>query len=287
MPTRQHTAPIPTKDGYYIVIYDDGSFVKFDQGFNVVEQDDTPNPQRAALVASGDEETAAAYQAASDENARRWNADFGLRRQQARSQNRYQDAQAQNIADRLAFDRENAAADRAQRESEFARTFGLNQARLGYDLIGTAANLRGPSNYFQASNYARGVAAQPGTSTFLSALQNNTRLADFGRQAGAPDAETLGSLTAKLGGGGANPGGAATGTDDSYLRQIHAIAARGGGQLGAGQWEQLTPTEQKAFLSGLEAPDELGKAYDADTFLSQWARSRIGQGIGGSSYRAA
>lgn len=272
-------------DGSITVVYTDGSFVVVDPRTGAVtKQEDSPNPMLASAFASGDTSALDQIQKdASAENARRWDQTFNQKADEIektyrvnmmnartnadaqRATAQYQRDQTQLARDRLAFDRETQAQE-----------FGLKQANLGYNLVNTAANLRGPSNYFQASNYARGVAAQPGTSTFLSALQNNTRLADFGAQAAAPDAETLGTLSAKLTGGTDLSG------DDGYLDQIHAIAARGGGQLGAGTWEQLSPTERKLFLSGLEAPDSLGKAYDADTFLSQWRRSRIGQGFGTS-----
>ena len=83
-------------------------------------------------------------------------------------------------------------------------------------------------------------------------------------------------------------GAPAPGTADAgYLGQIHAMGAQGGGKVGAGQWEQLTPTEQQLFLSGLKTTDANGVAYDPATFLDQWRRSRIGQTTGGSGFKAA
>lgn len=269
---------IATNDGYYLRVFSDGSFVKFDQSLNVVAQDDTPNPQRAALMASGDDAAAAATaQRASVENARRWDLNFGLQQQQSRSNTNYQNAQAQNIRDRLNFDRENAAADRAQRESEFGRTFGLNQAQLGYNLLKTGVDYHNnPADYFNEAEWTRGVAGNPQTSTFLSALQSNTRLPSFVARGSPAEVADLGGLTAKLAGGGT------TDNSGNYLAQIGNIGAKGPQQLGAGALEQLTPTERSLFTGGLA---KLG--YDPTTFLAGYGRSRIGQGIGGSGYRAA
>jgi hypothetical protein len=52
---------------------------------------------------------------------------------------------------------------------------------------------------------------------------------------------------------------------------------KGAHQLGAGALEGLTDTERGWLTSGL---DSLG--YDSNTFLDQYRRSRIGQGISGS-----
>ena len=181
----------------------------------------------------------------------------------------YKQAATALARDRLTEDSRQFNMSFGEGQRQFDATLGLNQAKLGYDLIGTAAQLRGADNYFQASNFSRGVAAQPGTATFLDALRNNTSLAAFGAQAGSPDAVSLGSITGRLLGGGN------AGADDSYLGSIHGIAAQGGHRLGAGRWEELSPTEQRLFLSGLEAPDAQGKAFDAPTFLDQHRKSRI------------
>lgn len=164
-------------------------------------------------------------------------------------------------------------ANLGQRQSEFDRTFGLDQARLGYDVTNMGAQLRGPENYYQAADFARGVAGQPETATFLNALQNNTRMADFGAQGGLPNPETLGTLQAKLTGGNS----AGNAYHDNTLASIGNIAAKGAHQLGAGSLESLTDTERSLFSSGL---DKLG--IDKATFLNQYGRSRVGQGLGSS-----
>lgn len=175
---------------------------------------------------------------------------------------RYNEGQLRLSEDRLKFDRDTQAQE-----------FGLKQARLGYDLIGTAAQLRGPANFYQASEYSRGVSQMPQTSTFLSALQSNARMAGYGAQGGLPERETLDTLTAKLGGGTGLQNGAPG--EDQTLAQIGNIAAKGAHQIGAGGLEQLTQTERDLFGSGL---DRLG--IDRNTFLDQYARSRVNQRVG-------
>lgn len=273
---------IPTGDGRYVSVQDDGSTVIYDGTMNVVGGDPSPNPMRAAAVRSGDNDAAidAAKDAISRENTRRWNTtsdqagrQIDLRadeienayrvnmmqaqtsQDQQRATAQYQQDQTQLARDRLAWDRE------------------YGQARLGYDVLNMGAQLRGPSDYFQAAEFSRGVSQMPGTSTFLSALQNNTRLGDFGAQGGQPAPETIGTLTAKLSGQGGNP------NTGNYLAQIGNVGAKGAHQLGAGSLENLTDTERKLFTSGLE---ELG--YDSNTFLDQYRRSRIGQNVGRAGY---
>ena len=213
------------------------------------------------------------------EERRRWDANYGqkqseLDRQYDLGKRTARTAEASQALDDW-YKRESAGLARErlkQDQYEFEQTNSLNQAKLGYDLIGTAAQLRGPDNYFQAANYARGVSGNPQTATFLSALQNNTRMADYGMQGGQPDPVTVGSLSAKLLGNGAG-----VANDNNYLAQVGNIAAKGAHQLGPGSLEGLTDTERKLFTSGL---DELG--YDTSTFLNQYKRSRVGQNIAGT-----
>lgn len=169
----------------------------------------------------------------------------------------------------LAFKQEQFGKEFGQRQYEFDTTTGLNRAKLGYDVLGMGAQLRGPSDYFQASNFMRGVAAQPETPTFLQALRDNTRLADYGMQGGVPQPETVGTLMNKLGSGGNQA------QDNNYLASIGNVAAKGAHQLGPGSLEQLYDTERKLFASGLDA---LG--YDTPSFLEQYRRSRVNQGLG-------
>jgi hypothetical protein len=183
------------------------------------------------------------------------------------------------------------ARDRlAQEDRHFQQEFGLKQAQLGYDVLGMQAQLRGPEDYFAASNLSRGVAAQPGTATFLNALRDNSKLAAFGAQAGAPDAVSVNSLSAKLGGPQLIPGTStaapsSTSGVDSLHSQIQQIGAAGAHKLGAGALERLTDTELKLLQSGLGTVGPDGKAFDVATFMDQYRRSRVGQGL--SNARAA
>lgn len=281
---------IPTRDGNYVQLYEDGSVTVYDPYMNVVSDDPTPNPQRAAIARAGREDDAAddaLTGRVSQENTRRWQSDFDQRAtaskqsydvammnartnaDQARASAKYQQEQLALARERLAFDRETQA-----------QNLGLNQARLGYDLVNTGAQYKqNPRDYFLEADWARGVAGNPQTSTFLSALQNNTRMAGFGARGQVAEPASLDSLYTKLGGGGqATAGGAGVSDDErqnNYLAQIGNVAAKGAHQLGPGTLEQLTPTERSLFTAGLK---NLG--YDPDTFLTQHRRSRFAQGFG-------
>lgn len=266
-------------DGSISVFYSDGSFVKVDPiSGSIVARDDSPNPIRAAAFQSGD--TSAIKQVQDDvnrENTRRWDAD-ALRRDRALDQQA--DELSNNYRVAMMNARTNADAQRATREYQqgqlqlqrerLALDREIQQSQLAYGLIETGARLHNnPLDYFNEAEWSRGVAGRPETSTFLSALQNNTRLADFNARGAPAEVNSLGALTAKLAGSG--------GADNSgnFLAQIGNIAAKGPHQLGAGGLEQLTPTERSLFTGGLS---KLG--YDPDTFLAGYARSRIGQSAG-------
>jgi hypothetical protein len=229
------------------------------------------------------------FEALGDEDARRWDLDYSLKKSELDQQYKiaklnartarerseidkwYNEQQVRLAGERLAFDRES-----------FEKTHGLNQAKLGADLVGTLANLSGPENYFKAADYARGIASMPQTAGFLSALRDNTNLTGFGQQGGIPDPETYGSLMGKLGAPGAagsTAAGASSWTPDANnLATIGGLGARGAHKLGAGSLEGLTDTERKLFAAGL---GEVG--FDTNTFMDQYRRSRIGQGFGSST----
>lgn len=277
---KRRIATLPDGTGRFTIIFDDGTTLTVDSSGNIVGQDDSPNPLRAAAFRSGssDDEAALARERerASTEDARRFNETLSQQSKSARQQYEanmlnartnqeqaaaeaeYKRAQTELAKQRLAFDERNANADRGLRMTEIS------------------ANLRGPQNYFQSANFARGVANNPQTATFLSALQNGQQMAGYGAQGGMPDKVTVEGLQAKMlgqsGGGGAAAYDASNG---NYLAQIGNIAAKGAHQVGAGGLEQLTDTERKLFTSGL---DELG--YDSNTFLDQYKRSRIANRYG-------
>lgn len=268
---------IPDGKGGVIVMWSDGSITKMDGMGNIYEDDPTPNPLRAAMARSGnpDDEGAQARIAerTSVEDARRFNEQQQRTKEAARQQyevnmmnartnqeqaaatREYQRAQTELAKQRLAFDERNANADR------------------GLRMVETASQLRGPANFYQSAEYMRGVSSNPQTATFLSALQNGTQMAGYGAQGGLPERETIGTLTAKLGGGTGLQNGAPT--EEATLAQIGNIAAKGAHQIGAGGLEQLTSTERELFGSGL---DRLG--IDKKGFLEQYARSRISNRYG-------
>lgn len=269
---------VTNQDGTILTGWKDGTYVIINpRTGEVVDENNFPNPARAAAWASGDTSAQDAVQAAaSGENTRRWDATFEQRdrelaqrykidlanaktqQQQAQATREYQQGQLQNLRDRLAFDREKQAQD-----------LGLSQAQLGYNVVKTMADYQRPEDHFKEAEYARGVAGNPNTSTFLSALQNNQRMAGFNARGGAAVPASADGMMAKL------TGTAGAGNENNYLAQIGNIAVKGPHQLGAGALEQLTDTERKLFTAGLS---KLG--YDPSTFLSGYARSRIGNRTG-------
>ena len=183
----------------------------------------------------------------------------------------YQRAQVALAEQRLALDTE-LGRGRLDLDRE------LGRGQLGNTLMSTLANMRGPANYYQAAEYARGVSQMPETPTFLRALMDNSRLPGFGAQGGLPTPESAETMLAKL--TGDPSGGVSAPSEDNSLAAIGNIAARGAHQLGGGALERLTDTERQLFMSGL---DELG--VDTPTFLQQYARSRVGNRL--SNARAA
>ncbi len=223
--------------------------------------------------------------------------DYSLRKRELDQQKEIAKATAKTAAERNAIDKwynqqqvQLAQQRLAQEQQQFtarlefdkqteAHQFGLAQARQGYDLLGMQAQLRGPENYYQAAELQRGVAAQPGTATFLKALQENTHLAPYVAPAGVPDRANVNALASRLGyagpelvpGAGSATAGAGT-NDEANLASIRAIGAAGAHKLGAGSLERLTDTEQKLLQSGLGA-----SGFDVPSFLQSYRRSRIGQ----------
>jgi len=292
---------IPTRDGRYLQMYIDGSMTVYDQYFNVVSDDAEPNPKRAALIAAGQEHAAAQdalYTRASNEDARRFDLNYGLNRQGNALRAKEINNQYQLGLRNAKTNEQRLALDRWYQQQQVE----LSKARLGYDTLNMAAQLRGPADYVQASNFARGVANQPGTIGFLSALRNNVNLPGFGAQQGVPQAESIDTLTQKLtgsfqagtggaanaSGGSVNTGGGGAGTTavsgggvapqtqaDALQSGASALYAQGAHKLGGGALEQLTPTELSLLQSGVE-----GAGGDWSMFLDQYKRSRVGQGTG-------
>jgi hypothetical protein len=276
--------------GLIFTVYEDGSLDIFNPLTGEMSGDPSPNPRRAAALRADTSEQDRIQREGSIEDARRFGitsrqADRGLDQRADEIENSYRISLMQA---RTAQDAQRATAEYQQAQTQLARDRlawdrEYGSAQLGYNVLNMASQMRGADNYFQAANFARGVADDPRSNTFLTALQNNTRLRDFGAQSGTPNAYTIGSLSAKLG----TPinGSTATGSNDAnaaYLNQTHALGAAGAHKLGAGSLESLSEDELGLLKSGLEAPDEQGKAFNWSNFLGDYKRSRIGQGVAGS-----
>lgn len=263
---------IPTNDGRYVQIWDDGSQTIYDQYFNVVQDDPTPNPQRAAAFQSGDETAIArASENASTESRRRFGEEQQRQKEQIAIQEMVARGQISNQEGQLALARARLGLD-----TELGRgNLALGQARLGLDTLSEAARLRGPENYFQEADFVRGAGQRQDIPMFLQGRQ-----ADFQVRGGDPNPVSLQSISNRITGGvGAPAGGVGSpgGQDEMALNAIRTKAMNPHNQFAAGEWESWTPDEQKLFLSGV------GKAGMSESgFLTQLRRSRIGQGIVGS-----
>jgi hypothetical protein len=163
---------------------------------------------------------------------------------------------------------------------EFNAQNALGQGQLGQQYLATAAQLQGPQNTFQLSNYLRGAAANPDVPVYLNALQNNMGLPAFqGTGNQAPTPASMSGLAAGMGagapasGGTDTSGGATSGWNyGNTLDAIKGIASKGAQALGPGSLERLSPDELQAFGSGLGAA-----GYSLPSFMSQYNSSRVGQ----------
>jgi hypothetical protein len=169
--------------------------------------------------------------------------------------------------------------------TETAREFNLSnalaQGQLGQQYLSTAAQLQGPQNTFQLSNYLRGAQGNPNVPVYLQNLANNMGMPSFQATGStAPTPQSAGGLTSQLGYGvdqNGNATGQATSATPGWdynqtLNQINQIAQRGAQGLGPGALERLTPDEMQAFGSGLGAA-----GYSLPSFMAQYNQSRVGQ----------
>jgi hypothetical protein len=147
---------------------------------------------------------------------------------------------------------------------------GLQQGQLGQQYLSTAAQLQGPQNTFQLSNYLRGAQGNPAVPTYLQSLANNIALPMFqATGTTAPTTQTAAGLVGQLGG----QTSATPGFDyGQTLRQIQNMMGAGAQGLGPGALERLTPDELQALGSGIGAA-----GGSLPSFLQQYAQSRIGQ----------
>jgi hypothetical protein len=164
---------------------------------------------------------------------------------------------------------------------EFNAQNALAQGQLGQQYLATAAQLQGPQNTFQLSNYMRGAQGNPNVPVYLQNLANNTGTAAFQASGStAPTPNSIGGLQSQMGGANQNyytgqqgAGGTNPGWDyNSTLNSINSIAQRGAQGLAPGSLERLSPDELAAFGSGLGAA-----GYSLPSFLNQYQNSRVGQ----------
>jgi hypothetical protein len=158
---------------------------------------------------------------------------------------------------------------------EFNQNLALQQGQLGQQYLATAAQLQGPQNTFQLSNYLRGAQGNQAVPTYLQNLSSNISNPMFqGTGSTAPTPQSAAGLAGQLGGTtSATPGwdyGQTLGT-------IQNIMNRGAQGLSPGALEGLSPDELAAFGSGLGA---VGGSLPS--FLQQYQQSRVGQSAAGT-----
>jgi hypothetical protein len=153
---------------------------------------------------------------------------------------------------------------------EFNAQNALAQGQLGQQYLATAAQLQGPQNTFQLSNYLRGAQGNPNVPAYLQALSQNIGMPAFQATGStAPTPASAAGLAGQLGGSqSATPGW----NYNQTLGTIQNIMNAGAQKLAPGSLEQLTPDELQAFGSGLGAA-----GGSLPSFMQQYAQSRIGQ----------
>jgi hypothetical protein len=193
--------------------------------------------------------------------------------QQAQLSGQYQGAPteaASEFARQLAQAQQQFAAQQAQQQAQFEQSFGLQQGQLGQQYLSTAAQLQGPQNTFQLSNYLRGAQGNQAVPTYLQSLANNVGMPSFqGTGSTPPNTQTAAGLAGQLGG----TTSATPGWDyNQTLGAIQGIMGQGAQSLGPGALERLSPDELQALGSGIGAA-----GGSLPSFLQQYQQSRIGQ----------
>jgi len=160
-----------------------------------------------------------------------------------------------------------AAAPGTPVQTEAAREFNAN---LGQQYLATAAQLQGPQNTFQLSNYLRGAQANPNVPVYLQNLAQGVGQNLFVAPGqNAPTTQSAAGLVGQLGGNqSATPGW----DYNQTLGTIQNIMSAGAQRLGPGALENLTPDELQALGSGIGAA-----GGTLPSFLQQYAQSRVGQ----------
>jgi hypothetical protein len=151
--------------------------------------------------------------------------------------------------------------------TEAAREFN---AGLGQQYLATAAQLQGPQNTFQLSNYLRGAQANQNVPVYLQNLAQGVGQNLFNAPGQtAPTPQSAAGLAGQLGGQqSATPGW----NYGQTLGTIQNIMNAGAQKLGPGALENLTPDELQALGSGIGAA-----GGTLPSFMQQYAQSRLGQ----------
>jgi len=153
---------------------------------------------------------------------------------------------------------------------EYNMQNALQQGQLGQQYLSTAAQLQGPQNTFQLSNYLRGAQGNPNVPVYLQNLANNIGQTPFqATGTTAPTPQSAAGLVGQMGG----QTSATPGWDyNQTLGAIQNIMSGGAQKLGPGALENLSPDELQALGSGIGAA-----GGSMPSFLQQYQQSRVGQ----------
>lgn len=291
-------------DGRILVVRQDGSSYIMDPMTGQKSNERGPNPDMAEAWGSNDTSTMddtlawleryenSPYgqranrlrEEAWDEDKRRWDTDYGLRRDTFEDNREYR-------RDDLQLRRE----DQAARIAELERRYGLDVARFGTDYVKTGIEYaKTPRNWISSLLWERGA-----TPIYQSIAQGKN-LPAFGAK-GDPNAmpamNSIGDTMGMLGFGNAgqafdpgkavqqilkavppgqmSPAGQLSPAEVSAIQLAQDLYKAGGTNVKEGQWESMDPDEQQSLLGVMDflAPGG-GARYER-----QLARTRIpGQG---------
>jgi hypothetical protein len=204
--------------------------------------------------------------AASQEDARRWDATFGQNQASQAADIKVKLGQLDNQRRQIAIQQGEAKANAwyQQQEAQLARdTFEESKTQYG---LNTAVKLgelglqaRGPDSYQQAVNLRRGIADVPQFSGYIQSLLTNSKLAPFTAEAGQPTPVSLDSILSSFT-GTANAGTTPTATATPTLTGAASVLGRG------------TPV---ASLTGGTGTAASGAAYDAAVAPNNLAAAKV------------
>jgi hypothetical protein len=235
----------------------------------------------APAVSSNEQAVLDAFKASSglsikdlNERKRQFDEDLAFKKQQweqaglpaAEVARRVAEAQMAEIQNQITLAQANVSGIYNGQPTEAARQFN---ARTGLDYLTQAAQMGGPADWAQLSNFYRGAQGNPQIPVFLSALQNGVTMPAFGAVgSSAPTVQSPDAIAQRLTGmptqGGTNM--------DQTLGLFSAIGRSGGTGLAPQAIEQLSPDELAMFGSGIKAA-----GFSMPTLLNSYKQSRVGQ----------